>query len=107
MWVYRKEMKEITMPKYKPLEDYLKAIPANINDVTLDFGDIDKLLPSSLPRSASDYDWWWANESPTRHVQAEAWMAAGFIVGEFDRTKKWVQFLRVSITAQPRREVKK
>jgi len=95
------------MPKYLSLQNHLNSIPAHVNDVTLTFGDINNLLPSPLPPSAHEYDWWWANESPTRHVQAVAWMAAGFIVVEFSREKKWVHFRRISTTVQSGKEVKK
>ena len=65
------------MPKYAPLYDYLRRKPGP--EVDLSFVQIERILGSMLPKSASRQQWW-ANElSPeTRHVQCRAWIDAGY-----------------------------
>ena len=55
------------MPKYTPLYDYLRRKPGAA--IELSFTEIERVLGSMLPKSASRPQWW-ANElSPeTRHV---------------------------------------
>jgi len=65
------------MPKYTPLYDYLrrKAQP----EIELSFVQVERVIKSILPNSAS-LPQWWANErsSESRHVQCSAWLDAGF-----------------------------
>lgn len=77
------------MAKYDPLRDYLRRQRADEFELT--FADIERRIGAMLPKSA-ERPQWWANETDpgTRHIQIEAWKAAGFdaslIVGQ-DRVR--------------------
>lgn len=88
------------MGKYDPLERHLRRQTCAALELT--FAEIERLVGSFLPGSASRPQWW-ANESgPHRtHVQCEVWLRAGFsaslLVG-----KERVRFVRsVHVPADP------
>ena len=72
--------------KYAPLQEHLKALPASKKGVTLRFEEIEKLIKAKLPKSASEYQEWWANQS--YGSQAPAWLGAGFVVESVDVGRK-------------------
>jgi hypothetical protein len=83
------------MGKYDPLYDYLKRRSADMYEVTLTFEHIAVIIDASLPASAFRYREWWANErGDTSHVQARAWLAAGWYVDEVQQDEGWVRFKR-------------
>ena len=82
------------MSKYAPLHKYLTDIAAVQTDVTLRFTDLERILGERLPASAYTYRPWWANESGGRHVQAHAWVQAGWVVDGVDLAGAWVRFRR-------------
>jgi hypothetical protein len=59
------------MAKYDPLRDWLRA-------------------------RADRYQAWWANEVGGNHVQAHAWLDAGWCVDLVDQRARWVRFRRIS-----------
>lgn len=61
----------------------------------MSLADIEKVIGDALPASAYRHAAWWANETG-RHVQATAWLDAGFRVDEVDRATRTVTF-RVSV----------
>nr|PZN03404.1 MAG: hypothetical protein DIU66_07545 [Bacillota bacterium] len=63
--------------KYYPLEEYLMSCGSSC--VKLSFEDLEKIIGDSLPPSASKHRTWWANGG---HVQAFAWLRAGYKVEE-------------------------
>lgn len=67
--------------KYRPLHVLLAG--SSSETLTLAFTQIDGLV-GGLPPSARRYRAWWANEKGGRHVQATAWLAAGYAVVEVD-----------------------
>ena len=80
--------------QYFPLELFFKCIPASAKTVTLSFAQIDLILRIALPNSAFHRREWWGNDDS--HVQARAWLNAGF---EVDRngiilSEGWVRFRR-------------
>ena len=81
------------MPKYTPLYDYLRRKPGP--EVELSFVQIERVLGSMLPKSASRQQWW-ANErsADSRHVQRRAWIDAGYEA--FLLPKERVLFRRLS-----------
>ena len=81
--------------KYTPLENYLRDLPANQREVTLDFEQIERILNDKLPSSAYEYQAWWANEKEGNHVNARAWATAGWKVAGVDFNKKRVNLVRV------------
>ena len=83
------------MGKYDPLQVYLQGLPAGVAEKTLTFVQIERIIGAALPRSARQYPAWWANErAGGRHVQAKAWLAAGWRVQRADQEREWVRFER-------------
>ena len=82
------------MSKYDPLNDYLNKIPVNIEKITLSFRKIEKIIHSPLPSSTINHRPWWANEINGNHVQAHAWLNAGWKVDIVNQSKNWVRFIR-------------
>jgi hypothetical protein len=62
------------MAKYDAL---LKLLEEASDEVELSFAQIEKTLGFELPASARRYPAWWSNSGGT-HVQAAAWMGAGY-----------------------------
>jgi hypothetical protein len=64
------------MSKYTPLADFLQSQSDDV--VEMSFEQID-LLVGGLPRSAREYDAWWANSrSNDTHTWAHLWIEAGW-----------------------------
>ena len=81
------------MSKYDVLASYLKSRAAQTVQMT--FAEVEKVLGFKLPASAFEYPAWWSNES-MGHVQARAWMRAGFETEAVDIAAKRVVFRRTS-----------
>jgi hypothetical protein len=81
--------------KYDPLRE--RWALSGAQRVTLTFKDIAGLV-GGLPRSAWDHSAWWANH-PGPHVQADAWLAAGYRVESFDQSRGVVTFVRAAARA--------
>ena len=67
--------------KYEALATFLAG--RGNQRVTMTFAELDVLV-GGLPRSARVYRAWWSNEEDGRHVQAHAWMRAGFRADEVE-----------------------
>ncbi|MDK2799182.1 MAG: hypothetical protein PWQ70_801 [Clostridiales bacterium] len=73
-----KEVKSMgNVGKYYLLEKYLDRQSAP--EITLTFPEIERIIGEPLPASAYKYPAWWANGG---HIQADAWLNAGWKVGE-------------------------
>jgi hypothetical protein len=83
------------MSVYDPLRDKLIANASPSFNMT--FADIEALIGRSLPKSAYQYDAWWANEDPekTAHSHSRAWTIAGYSA-EPHRAQRTVTFRRKS-----------
>lgn len=77
--------------KYEPLKRYLEttARPA----VPLTFKQIETILGAALPASARKHAAWWSN-SPTGHVNAQAWLDAGYASEQVDLVGERLVFAR-------------
>jgi hypothetical protein len=75
--------------KYDGLCDWLAAQRGDY--VESSFAQIHDLV-RGLPRSARSYPDWWGNDR--RHVQAQAWLAAGFHVEKVNIAAEKVAFRR-------------
>ena len=75
------------MKKYRDLYDFLKL--HDEESITLTFEEVEELIYNKLPKSAFRYRQWWANGG---HVQAYAWMNAGYLVKKVDFENKKVTF---------------
>ena len=80
------------MAKYDPLAAWLRR-QLDRREVTLGFDDVERLIESGLPASAHRHQAWWSNSES--HVQATAWMAAGWHVDAVDQRARRVRFRRV------------
>ena len=80
--------------KYAPLENYLRELPADQNEVTLSFEQIEEILKSKLPASAYEDERWWRHETEGNHVNKRAWANAGWQVGTVNLHEKCVRFAR-------------
>lgn len=78
--------------KYRPLQEYLQALPASKASVSLTFAEIERIIGAKLPRSASEYAEWWANQD--YGSQAASWRGAGFIAEDINLGRKTVSFSR-------------
>lgn len=76
------------MAKYDPLADHLRTAG---DRVSMSFSEIEGLV-GSLPKSARQYRQWWENSDS--HVQAAAWMSAGYEVSDVDADAERVVFER-------------
>lgn len=86
--------------KYEPLAQFLKGA----KDVqALSFGEIEDILGSPLPPSARKHEAWWSN-NPRGHVNAQAWLEAGYRTESVDISREAVVFRRIAAPpTHPRR----
>ena len=84
------------MAKYDPLYDFLVNMHTSVENFTLTFQQIDRILATKLPTSAYSHRAWWANEVEGSHVEAQAWMEAGWKVEAVNQEDNWVRFRRSS-----------
>ena len=82
------------MSKYLPLAEYLSRLEQN--EVRLSFSDIEKIIGSTLPRTAHDHDAWWANSRTNdSHNWAHLWLRAGWERADHNRSQQWAVFRRI------------
>ncbi len=84
--------------KYEPLETFLRAQTADA--VPLTFSEVERILQAELPPSARKHPAWWSNNS-TGHVNALAWLGAGFKAEQLDLSAGKLVFRRQSAPAIP------
>lgn len=91
--------------KYYPLEEHL--VKQCKHEVKLTFEEIENIICDKLPDSAYTHREWWANENKGSHVQAKAWINAGWKVEEVTLGKH-VVFAKDSNISEPKnnREIK-
>jgi len=81
------------MSKYDPFLHYLTENTSLY--LKLSFGEIERILGTSLPQSARRYQAWWANELNGRHVQAASWLNAGYSTENLDLSSETVWFRQI------------
>lgn len=79
------------MGKYAPIADFL--IDQSADRIRLDFEALERLLGAPLPKSADEYQAWWANDAS--HSQAKAWLEAGWQTENLNLSRRTVEFVRV------------
>ena len=82
------------MAKYDGLARLLRDLSGSRAQLT--FETIAAAVPGGLPPSAYRYAAWWSNEARGSHVEAQAWMEAGWRVEELDLAGRTVTFVRSS-----------
>jgi hypothetical protein len=78
--------------KYDPLKGFLAK--GSGDAICLSFAQIEQIIGEPLPSSAADHRAWWANEANGPHVQARAWLDAGWHVMSVDFERASVAFGR-------------
>jgi hypothetical protein len=82
------------MSKYQPLGDFLVGQDQRKKWCAMRFDDIEEILKFPLPPSARRHRGWWTNDPNGTHVQARAWMGAGWRVWRADLSAENVEFER-------------
>lgn len=78
--------------KYGKLRAFLAASGAE--RIALSFKDVASVAEVTLPASAYRRAQWWQNDS-VHHVQAQAWLGAGYRTEAVNLAKQSVEFVRV------------
>lgn len=80
---------------YYPLYAFLTASPPEVECWLLSFAQVEQIIGVPLPASASTHQAWWGNDA-TSHVQAKAWLLAGWRTDEVagHRPRQQVLFVR-------------
>jgi hypothetical protein len=81
------------MTKYDLLNRFFQAQTAD--ELPVSFKEVEDIVGSPLPSSAYRYPAWWANDSSS-HVQAQAWLDAGYETQNVDMAGKKLVFKRTS-----------
>jgi len=79
--------------KYLPLRMCLIEVSHAESDVQLSFAEIEQIIDARLPPSAHNHREWWSNHVGS-HVQARAWLEAGWEVESVDQEARTVRFRR-------------
>jgi hypothetical protein len=80
--------------KYLPLEAWFRNQPAAVEQVELTFDQVEEILGTPLPGSATKLTTWWTNVEPKIQSHRTAWLNNGWRVAEFDQKARWVKFVR-------------
>lgn len=81
------------MSKYDPLGAYLRKQP--FAEVTMTFGDIERVTGVRLPPKAQTHRAWWSNNA-SNNVMTRVWLDAGFRSEQVDIAARKLVFRRVS-----------
>jgi hypothetical protein len=77
--------------KYEPLARFLRTEAFETR--SLSFNEVEAILGAPLPPSARCRPEWWSN-NPTGHVNAQAWLGAGYKTEGLDLAGETVVFRR-------------
>jgi len=80
--------------KYLPLEAWFRNQPTTVEQIELTFDQVEAILGSALPKSATKLQTWWTNVEPKIQSHRTAWLNNGWRVTEFDQQTQWVKFIR-------------
>lgn len=82
------------MSKYAPLADYLHGLDRD--DITLSFAEIEKILGSTLPPTASRFRPYWSNSGAKDGHPGRLWREAGWRQIRLDLPGQLVSFARAA-----------
>jgi len=91
----------LNVSKYEALTIYLTDQPIERKELSLSFEDIERIMGTSLPKTARVDRPWWANT--WRNNQGSRWLRAGWKVGRVDLSKEKVVFVRSEDTVTVKR----
>jgi hypothetical protein len=80
--------------KYVPLEEWFRKQPATATRIKMTFDQVEAILGTPLPASATKLATWWTNVPPKIQSHRMAWLNNGWRVTEFDQQARWVRFIR-------------
>ena len=80
--------------KYLPLDEYFGQQPASKQEILLTFEQVEAILGSPLPKSATRLTTWWTNVQPKIQSHRTAWLNHGWVVEDFDLEARQVKFIR-------------
>jgi hypothetical protein len=80
--------------KYQPLEEWFRNQPAAAKQIELTFDQVEAILGTPLPASATKLSTWWTNVQPRIQSHRTAWLNNGWTVAEFDQKARRVSFVR-------------
>lgn len=85
------------MGKYQALHEYFEEMAEVKHSIMLGFHKLESILGEKLPNTAYSSRQWWGNElsKVTQHVQAKAWLSAGWEVDKVDLDGEAVLFRKV------------
>jgi hypothetical protein len=86
--------KQPEFKKYLPLDEWFRDQPAATNQIELTFDQVEEILGSPLPKSATKLMTWWTNVQPKIQSHRTAWLNHGWVVEEFDLGARRVKFVR-------------
>ena len=86
--------KQPEFKKYLPLEEWFRKQPVTAEQIEMTFGQVEAILGTPLPKSATKLTTWWTNVQPKIQSHRTAWLNHGWKVAEFDQKAKWVRFVR-------------
>ena len=86
-------MSAVSSSKYQPLTAHLRAQRAS--RVPMSFAEVERVLGTKLPPSASSHRAWWSND-PTNNIMTKAWLEAGFQSEQVDLDSRKLVFRRVA-----------
>jgi hypothetical protein len=89
------------MSKYDPLGEHLSGLGRSDSHM-LTFDQIEAILGFSLPKSARQYQAWWANQVGSGHVQSNAWLDNGWHTELLSLGGKHVTFKPVDTPRAPK-----
>ena len=80
--------------KYLPLDEWFRRQPPTAEQIEMTFEQVEAILGTPLPKSATKLTTWWTNVQPKIQSHRTAWLNNGWIVAEFDLQAKKVKFVR-------------
>jgi hypothetical protein len=86
--------KQPEFKKYLSLEAWFSKQATTTNQIELTFAQVEEILGSPLPKSATKLKTWWTNVEPKIQSHRTAWLNNGWKVAEFNQEAKWVKFTR-------------
>jgi hypothetical protein len=87
--------KQPEFSKYLPLEEWFRQQPITAEPIEMTFAQVEAILGTPLPASATKLTTWWTNVQPKIQSHRTAWLNNGWIVTEFDLQARRVKFVHV------------
>jgi len=86
--------KQPEFKKYLPLDEWFRTQPETTDQIELTFDQVEAILGTPLPKSATKLKTWWTNFQPKIQSHRTAWLNHGWRVADFDLQARRVTFVR-------------